>query len=106
MLTRLLYEDINQVKLYRRKLKSFGFEVLGYEISKGMPLEELMEQVYSSEIDLLMIDFRLKEGNILAFNGDEVEREIYEKKPLFPLPTKVPFASVDSTAKGHFSFPA
>ncbi|WP_348800125.1 hypothetical protein [Flavobacterium adhaerens] len=77
-------EDINQVKLYRRKLKNFGFKVIGYEITKGMSLQELMEQVYSSDIDLLMIDFRLKEGNILAFNGDEVEREIYEKKPLFP----------------------
>lgn len=77
-------EDQNQVKLYRRKLKNFGFEVIGYEITKGMPLNDLMQQVYSSDIDLLMIDFRLKEGNILAFNGDEVEREIYEKKPLFP----------------------
>lgn len=77
-------EDINQVKLYRRKLRDFGFEVIGYDFSKGMSLKELMEQVYSSDIDLLMIDFRLKEGNIVAFNGDEVEREIYEKKPLFP----------------------
>lgn len=75
-------EDINQVKLYRRKLRDFGFEVIGYDFSKGMSLKELMEQVYSSDIDLLMIDFRLKEGNIVAFNGDEVEREIYEKKPL------------------------
>lgn len=77
-------EDVNQVKLYRRKLKIFGFEVIGYEITKGMPLQELMKQVYSSDIDLLMIDFRLKEGNILAFNGDEVEREIYDNKPQFP----------------------
>ncbi|TGN24375.1 hypothetical protein [Empedobacter tilapiae] len=77
-------EDVNQVKLYRRKLKTFGFDVIGYEITKGMLLQDLMEQVYSSDIDLLMIDFRLKEGNILAFNGDEVEREIYDKKPQFP----------------------
>jgi len=77
-------EDMNQVKLYRRKLKAFGFDVIGYEITKGMDLQDLMEQVYSSDIDLLMIDFRLKEGNILAFNGDEVEREIYDKKPQFP----------------------
>lgn len=77
-------EDITQVKLYRRKLRDFGFEVIGYEFHKGIELSELMEQVYNSDIDLLMIDFRLNESNIVPFNGDAVEREIYEKKPLFP----------------------
>jgi hypothetical protein len=77
-------EDENQVKLYRRKLRVFGFEVIGYEFHKGMTLDELMEQVYNSEIDLLMIDFRLNETNIIPFNGDAVERDIYEKRPLFP----------------------
>lgn len=77
-------EDINQVKLYRRKLREFGFDLVGYEFHKGITLEELMEQVYKSDIDLLMIDFRLNESNIVPFNGDVIEREIYEKKPLFP----------------------
>src|SRR5687768_13663293 len=77
-------EDVNQVKLYKRKLRDFGFEVIGYEFHKGITLDALMDQVYSSEIDLLMIDFRLNESNIVPFNGDAVEREIYEKKPLFP----------------------
>lgn len=77
-------EDTNQVKLYRRKLRDFGFEVIGYDFHKGITLEELMEQVYSSDIDLLMIDFRLNESNVVPFNGDAVEREIYERKPLFP----------------------
>lgn len=79
-----LDENINQVKLYRRKLRDFGFDVVGYEFTKGMSLEELMNQVYNSDIDLLMIDFRLNESNIVPFNGDEVERHVYENKPLFP----------------------
>ena len=57
-------EDPNQVKLYKRKLRVYGFEVIGYEFHKGMTIEELMEQVYSSNIDLLMIDFRLNESNV------------------------------------------
>lgn len=77
-------EDINQVKLYNRKLRDFGFEVIGYEYTKGMSLDELMKQVYNSDIDLLMIDFRLNESNIVPFNGDVVERHVYENKPLFP----------------------
>lgn len=79
-----LDEDINQVNLYRRRLKPFGFDVIGYEFTKGMSIDELMNQVYNSDIDLLMIDFKLNESNIVPFNGDEVERHVYENKPLFP----------------------
>jgi len=77
-------EDSNQVKLYKRKLREFGFEVIGYDFHKGMTLEELMAQVYNSDIDLLMIDYKLNESNIIPFNGDEVGRYVYENKPLFP----------------------
>ena len=77
-------EDIRQVKKYTRRLKDFGFEVIGYDFHQGMSLEELMSQVYESDIDLLMIDYKLKESNIVAFNGDEVESEFYDKRPLFP----------------------
>ena len=31
-----------------------------------------------------MIDYKLNEGNIVAFNGDAVESEFYDKRPLFP----------------------
>lgn len=77
-------EDIKQVKKYTRRLKDFGFEVIGYDFHQGMSLEELMSQVYESDIDLLMIDYKLNESNIVAFNGDAVESEFYDKRPLFP----------------------
>ena len=77
-------EDIKQVKKYSRRLKDLGFEVIGYDFYQGMSLEELMSQVYESDIDLLMIDYKLNESNIVAFNGDEVESEFYDKRPLFP----------------------
>lgn len=77
-------EDPNQVKLYKRKLRDYGFDVIGYDFHKGMTIDELMEQVYSSDIDLLMIDFRLNESNVIPFNGDVVAKHVYENKPLFP----------------------
>ena len=76
-------EDPKQVKKYKRKLKEY-FYVIDYDIKKETTLESLMEQVYKSDIDLLMIDFKLNETNILAFNGDVVESLIYDNKPLFP----------------------
>lgn len=77
-------EDDQQVKKYQRRFRSFGMEVIGYEFYKGMTLQELMLQVYESDIDLLMIDYKLNETNQVTFNGEEVESEFYEKKPLFP----------------------
>lgn len=77
-------EDVKQVKKYQRRFRNFGIEVIGYEFQKGMSLEELMEQVYRSDIDLLMIDFKLNETNQVTFNGEAVERDFYDNKPLFP----------------------
>jgi len=77
-------ENDQQFKLYKRKLKEYGFKVIGYKFKKRMKLKDLMEQVYKSKIDLLMIDYKLKESNIVSFNGEKVERDIYETKPRFP----------------------
>lgn len=83
---RIGYVDENeeQVKLYRRKLKEYNFEVIGYNFEVGMSPEILMEQIFKSDIDLLMIDFKLNESNIVSFNGEVIESLIYDKKPLFP----------------------
>lgn len=77
-------EDISQVKKYRRRFKKYGFEVIGYSLEQGMNLDDLMEQVYNSDIDLLMIDYKLNETSIVSFNGEEVESAVYDKKPQFP----------------------
>ncbi len=77
-------EDINQVKKYQRRFRDFEIEIIGYKFHKGMSLEDLMSQVYESDIDLLMIDYKLKESNVVSFNGEAVESEFYDKKPLFP----------------------
>jgi len=77
-------ENPHQVKKFARALKEHGFIVIGYDIIKGMPIEDLIEQVYQSDVDLLMIDYFLKDKGILTFNGDEVERRYNEIKPKFP----------------------
>ncbi len=76
-------EDETEVKTFQRKLRDYDIEVVGYEFTQGMTKEELLTQVYSSNIDLLMIDYKLK-GQLVTFNGEEIESEIYENKPLFP----------------------
>ena len=78
-------EDPNEVNTYARRLRPFGFNVVGFNFEKGMTFNQLMTQVYeANNIDLLMIDFNLKGSNIVAFDGDKVESDFYDKKPRFP----------------------
>lgn len=77
-------EDLKQVKKYQRRFKKFGIEIIGYDFEGEMSLEDLMKQVYESDIDLLMIDYKLNETNKITFNGEVVESEFYDKRPLFP----------------------
>lgn len=77
-------EDPSQFSKYERELRDY-FDVIGYEIRKGLTLEELLDQVYQSEIDLLMVDYLLVEKGILTYNGDEVARKYDEIKPSFPI---------------------
>ena len=64
--------------------RAFEIEIIGYDFHQGMTLDELMSQVYESDIDLLMIDYKLNETNQVTFNGEAVESDFYDKKPLFP----------------------
>lgn len=78
-------EDYRQVKIFTTALKEHNIEVLGYDIHQGMSEDEILDLVYNSDIDLVMIDYYLKDKGILTFNGDELERRFREIKPRFPI---------------------
>lgn len=78
-------DDITQVKIFTQTLKPYNVEVIGYDIKQGMSEDEILEMVYKSDIQLLMIDYYLKGKGILTFNGDELERRYREQKPRFPI---------------------
>jgi hypothetical protein len=77
-------EDIFQVKKYQRRFRNFGIDIIGFDFKNDMSLGDLMKQIYESDIDLLMIDYKLNETNKVTFNGEAVESEFYDNKPLFP----------------------
>jgi hypothetical protein len=77
-------EDSLEVAKYEKDLRAH-FDVIGYDIKKGLPLSELINQVYESDIDLLMVDYLMVDKGILIYNGDEVARAFEEIKPRFPL---------------------
>lgn len=73
-----------QVTKYQRKFQNY-FDVIGYNIKKGTELADLLQEIYDSDIDLLMVDYLMVDKGILTFNGDEVVRLFEEIKPRFPI---------------------
>jgi len=77
-------EDVDQLNTFERKLRGRGFEIVKFPLTQGMTIEELMKTVYDSGISLLVIDFKLAESGIVTFDGDEVQRRLFESKYGFP----------------------
>jgi hypothetical protein len=77
-------ENKDEVAKLERRLRD-DFEVIGYHIETGITLDNLLHQVYNSDIDLLMVDYLLADRGILDFNGDEVVRQYQKIKPGFPI---------------------
>ena len=79
-------ENSAQVVKYERDLRKH-FEVIGFDIKQGLELNDLLKQVYDSDIDLLMVDYLMADNGMLTYNGDEVARAYEEIKPRFPVIT-------------------
>src|SRR5215831_18286198 len=94
-------EDPRQVVKYEKDLREY-FDVRGYDIPKGLPLDDLLQQVYQSDIDLLMIDYLMVDKGILTYNGDEVARAFEEIKPRFPI---IIFTNEENQAFPHVDNP-
>jgi len=88
-------EDPQEIRRYANRLEPVGFKIIDYDIKKGLQLDELLDRIYNSEIDMVMVDFLLNERGVLGFNGDRVIREFKKIKPDFPM---IIFTSKDRQA--------
>ncbi len=77
-------EDHLQWEKVERNLRDF-FDVIEYDIYKGISKDDLIEQVYNSDIDLLLVDYLMTDRGFLSFNGDEFARDYEKIKPRFPI---------------------
>lgn len=94
-------ENSLEVAKYEKDLRAY-FDVIGYDIKKGLPITDLINQVYQSDIDLLMIDYLLVDKGVLTYNGDEVARAFEEIRPRFPM---IIFTHEQSQAFPHVDNP-
>lgn len=77
-------ENPDEFKKFERALRN-DFEMVQFKIEKELPLSELIDRIYQSGVDMLLIDFLMVDSGLVTFNGDEVAREYEKIKPRFPM---------------------
>jgi hypothetical protein len=68
-----------------KRFANGNFNVESFALSENTTLDNLVEEIRSRNLDCLVVDFELKESELLQFNGDEIVEKIREKTPHFPL---------------------
>ena len=61
------------------------FNVVTFDLSEETTIEKLIAEIRESSIDCLIVDFELKESELIQFNGDEIIDAIVKDTPHFPL---------------------
>ena len=77
-------EDEAQQNSFYHALKEY-FDVVIFEITKETNKANLVEDVFKSALDVLVLDFRLDENGLLDFNANEIIEEIQKRNLYYPL---------------------
>ena len=68
-----------------KRFANGNFNVEFFALSENTTIDNLVHDIRSRNLDCLVVDFELKESELLQFNGDEIVEKIREKTPHFPL---------------------
>jgi DNA-binding NarL/FixJ family response regulator len=68
-----------------KRFANGNFDVESFALSENTTLDSLVNEIRGKNLDCVIVDFELKESELLQFNGDEIVDKIREKTPYFPL---------------------
>lgn len=77
-------EESSWRNTFKNKLKS-SFDILIININEESTLDSVFKQIEEAELDCLIVDYELKEAEIIQFNGDEIIDKVRAKYPYFPV---------------------
>ncbi|CAG5083084.1 hypothetical protein [Parvicella tangerina] len=92
-------EDEGQRNSFYQFLKD-DFEIILFSITDETELDSLVEEIFQSGIDMLVLDFRLDETGLVNFNADSLVDKIQERNLYYPL---VILTSHEEDAMDHIS---
>ena len=77
-------EDEGQRSSFYHYLK-YDFEVVLFEITQETKVELLVDEIFNSRLDILVLDFLLDETGLVDFNADQLVDPIQERNLYYPL---------------------
>jgi DNA-binding NarL/FixJ family response regulator len=77
-------EESQFVDKFKKKLKD-AFEIIVFDLTPDLTLDQLIQNIEEAELDCLIADFELNEAAIVQFNGDEIINQYKQKYPFFPV---------------------
>lgn len=77
-------EDKGQSNSFYHFLKD-DFDIVLFEITDETEIDLLVNEIYDSGIDMLVLDFRLDENGLVDFNADKLVDKIQERNLYYPL---------------------
>lgn len=77
-------EESQWVDRFTLRLKD-AFDIIIFKLTPETTLDNILQQIDKSDLDCLIVDFELKEADIVQFNGDEVIDSLRAKYPYFPV---------------------
>jgi len=92
-------EDEGQRNSFYQYLKD-DFEVALFEITEQTEVESLVDDIFNSGLDILVLDFRLDETGLVDFNADHLVDVIQDRNLYYPL---VVLTSHETDALDHMT---
>jgi len=77
-------EDAGQRNSFYQFLKD-DFDIVLFEMNEDTTIESLVDDVFQSGIDMLVLDFRLDDSGEFDFNADSIIEKVQERNLLYPL---------------------
>lgn len=77
-------EDEGQKNTFYNSLKD-EFDVHLIDIAEGVTIESLTDEIFSSNLDMLVLDFRLDETGLVDFNAESLIDQIKRRNTFYPL---------------------
>lgn len=77
-------EESQWVDKFKLRLKD-TFTIVSFKLTPETSLDILLNQIEDCDLDCLIVDFELKEADIVQFNGDEIVDALRSKYPFFPV---------------------
>jgi len=77
-------EESSWINKFKLTLKD-SFDIVIFKPDANATLEGIFNEIEASELDCLVVDFELKETELIPFNGDEIIDRLRKKYPFFPV---------------------